>query len=548
MKADRRKSPSQILIFSAAFSMMVAPVAMAQDSDKAVTPPASTSAPAAVNTSAPVTTPETPPAVKPTASVASVTPRSAKPKAHPASGAKPSGAAAPKKTSVNSQPGNDFDPQKVIDDADMAMQKDPRDATAFDRRGSAYNKLEKFDLALTDLNEAIRLDPNLATAYASRAYTYFKLEKYQPALKDCNEAIRLNPNLANAYTCRGNVESKLEQYAKSLADINKGLSLQNKQDEGSLVSRSGTEYLLRNFKAALADASAAIAKNPNSDTAYNNRGVAYLALKQYDAAIKDFNKALTIKPNEPHYICHRGIAEGEQGKLALSIQDLTKAIELKPDFALAYFDRAVAEYLFRQYEKSTKDIQLAIQYDSRYALAKLEFPQDPVKGGQSKPLTQPDEYFYKAASTILMVKNQTALSDLHKYLEMTDWKGDLAQSAVILAYMGNTLNNQTAQAQAVLAEASQKCDSTRWPYAVIRYLKGEIKPAELLAQANDDDKLTDAHAYIGTNMSLNAHRQLALPDLTWAKQKGNPKLVSYSMAVREIEKMQFKHHVDTEKD
>jgi len=437
------------------------------------------------------------------------------------------------------------DPNKVIEEADLRMQKNPSDASAYDMRGSAYNNLEQFENAVKDFNEAIRLDPNRATAYAGRAYALYKQEKYQDALKDCNEALRINPNLSSAYTCRGNVYSKLEQYQKSMQDLNKGLSVENHQ--GGLVSRSRTHYLMGNYKAAVADATAAIAKNPRDPVAWDNRGVAYHELKSFQLALSDYNKALSLRPGDPKYTCHRGITYAEMGKTDLAIADFDYAISKKPDFALAYFDRGICHLLCKEYEKATNDFQQAIHYDPHYALALEEFPLDPVKGGKAKQITQPEEYYYRACSHILMKRNQTALHDLRKYLDMTNWKGNLAASAVILSYLGYTLNHDSVHAQEILGYAALHCDPGQWPYPVIRYFKHEIKLEELMAEATDNDKLSDVHGFVGIDMALNGQIGQAMPHLKFAVDNGAAEAVSHTLSVREVEKTQFKKHRETER-
>lgn|GEM_PF-3467589 len=441
------------------------------------------------------------------------------------------------------------DPHKTIEEMTRAIGEDPTDAGAYDQRGFAYNQLEQYNLAVKDLNQAIKLDPTLATAFANRGHAYYKLGRYDQALKDCNEAIRLNPNLAQAYIYRGNVYSKLEQFQKSLQDINKGMALQAAAgDAGSLISRSRTQYLLGNYKAAVADATKAIQKDPNNPVAYDNRGLAEHQLKQYQAALKDYNKAISLKPHEAKYICHRGIAWAELGQHEKAIKDYDEALKLKPNFALAYYDRGVSHFLLHHYEQATRDMQQAIHFDPHYALALYELPLDPTKAAKGKVISDPSEYYYRAVSRILMVKNQTAQEDLSRYLEMTSWHGELAHSAAILSYLGYLLNHQTTQAQAVLDAAARHLDATSWPYPVIQYFRHEIKADDLLAQATDNDRLTDAHAYIGVDMILKGGpRAEAVKHMMWAKQKGNGSLISCSLAVREIEKIQFKKHRETER-
>jgi len=458
----------------------------------------------------------------------------------PESGA--SSQARPQPAAAQSEVGS----QRAIQEFTEAIEKKHDDAGAYVNRGTAYNKLEQYEQAIKDFDEAIRLDPKIALAYAGRGYAYCNLGKYQLALKDCNEAIRLDPKLAAAYTVRSQVYAKLEQYQKSVEDSNKALSLESGSGSSEL-SHSAALYMAGNYQAALQAATRAIQKNPNDPAAYDNRGLAETQLKQYQAAIKDFNKALSLKPHEPRYICHRGIVYAEMGNNDQAIKDFDEAIRLKPNYALAYYDRGISHYLRHEYEQAMKDVQDAIRFDPHYALALYELPLDPTKGKPIKPITNPEEYYYRATTRILMIKNQTAQEDLRKYLDKTSWRGRLALSAVILSYLGHKLNHQIAQAEAVLSEAKKRCDTSQWPYPVISYLSHEMTAEDLLGQATDNDRLTDAHGFIGIDLMLAGHRDQAISHLMWAKHQGNGKLVSYSLAVREIEKIQFAKHRETER-
>src|SRR5574342_232362 len=50
----------------------------------------------------------------------------------------------------------------------------------------------------------------------------------------------------------------------------------------------------KDFDSAIAEYDAAIAFNPNSDTAYEGRGVAYREMGDFDQAIRDLTKAIEI--------------------------------------------------------------------------------------------------------------------------------------------------------------------------------------------------------------------------------------------------------------
>ena len=58
--------------------------------------------------------------------------------------------------------------RRAIADYDQAIRLDPKDATAYNNRGSARYDRKEYDGAIADYDQAIRLDPKYATAYNNR--------------------------------------------------------------------------------------------------------------------------------------------------------------------------------------------------------------------------------------------------------------------------------------------------------------------------------------------------------------------------------------------
>ena len=62
--------------------------------------------------------------------------------------------------------------EKAIADYNEAIGLDPKNALAYNNRGSAWRKKKEYDKAIADYNEATRLDPKYARAYNSRAWLW----------------------------------------------------------------------------------------------------------------------------------------------------------------------------------------------------------------------------------------------------------------------------------------------------------------------------------------------------------------------------------------
>ena len=62
-----------------------------------------------------------------------------------------------------------------------------------------YKEQKKWDLALTDYNKAMQINPKDADAYNNRGTLYYEQKKWDKALVDYNKAIQINPSFALAY-------------------------------------------------------------------------------------------------------------------------------------------------------------------------------------------------------------------------------------------------------------------------------------------------------------------------------------------------------------
>jgi tetratricopeptide (TPR) repeat protein len=72
----------------------------------------------------------------------------------------------------------------------------------------------------------------------------------------------------------------------------------------------------------------AIKLQPDYETYYYNRGVAYDNLGQYQPAIKDYNQAIRLQPDYPKAYNNRGINYLSQGNNTLGCSDAQKACAL----------------------------------------------------------------------------------------------------------------------------------------------------------------------------------------------------------------------------
>jgi len=116
----------------------------------------------------------------------------------------------------------------ALTELDEAIQKNGRFAEAFGLRGSVRFLRQEFDQALSDFTKVIELAPNIPgihQIYNNRSLIRLMKGDYDGALTDVNKAIAIVPGYAEAYNTRGGLRTVAGDLDAALADFNKSISL-----------------------------------------------------------------------------------------------------------------------------------------------------------------------------------------------------------------------------------------------------------------------------------------------------------------------------------
>ena len=85
-------------------------------------------------------------------------------------------------------------------------------------RWADTRSFEHIDMVVACLTEAIRLDPKNATAYYRRGNTLAALNDHARAIADYTEAIRLRPDWVEAFAARATARSRADDHEQAIAD------------------------------------------------------------------------------------------------------------------------------------------------------------------------------------------------------------------------------------------------------------------------------------------------------------------------------------------
>jgi len=152
---------------------------------------------------------------------------------------------------------------EAISSLNLSIKTYPNNAYLYAVRASLLMELEKYDLALQDLNKAAILDSEDALVLVNRAQVYRQQERTENALDDLNRAIQVKPDLLAAYFNRGAIFLSQGEKEKALKDFNTCITLQ-----------------------------------PNTPAPYFNRATIHFSNNQTEAAIADLKKFIQLSDSD----------------------------------------------------------------------------------------------------------------------------------------------------------------------------------------------------------------------------------------------------------
>ncbi|MBT8267156.1 MAG: tetratricopeptide repeat protein [Flavobacteriaceae bacterium] len=149
--------------------------------------------------------------------------------------------------------------------------------TCFINRGLSYDRIKKYDLAISDFTEAIKLDSTDMASFIDRGLSLMHAGQLEKAKEDYKYVVVKNNN-------NGMMEAALYW----LARIN---------------------YSQGNFKDVINNCDRYFAINAKDPELYFIRGTANDMLGNFEQSIKDYDKAIEIIPNYVQATANRGTAK-----------------------------------------------------------------------------------------------------------------------------------------------------------------------------------------------------------------------------------------------
>ena len=350
-----------------------------------------------------------------------------------------------------------FGEKPVTDRIDECMRLIHGDATtlieaALLERGRIYLELERYDEALTDLDNVTRLNPKSHRAFAYRniakeltlkrlngspAQALREIEQGHVArLKLLDEQIRQNPKSEDLFTERADVHIAAKRYAESVADLDEVIALNPNRLE-SYWERARINYFFRDKNQAFNDLARAVAIDPQNPKNYLNR-LPYYQFEENDLGlISDYGKLIEFGPlrgGEPSMLIsllhERAAALGHLEKYDEAIADMDRAITLDDTGAGLYDLRGYFNAHYQRNEQALKDYGSALRLSpgsarslsNRCALfiEQVDFQSARADCGaaiKSDP-KYPNAYKHRGVTLLKLGQRSKAIADIDKAIEL----------------------------------------------------------------------------------------------------------------------------------
>jgi lipoprotein NlpI len=248
---------------------------------------------------------------------------------------------------------------------------------------------------------------------------------------------------------------------------------------------------------------------------YNDKGLSYARKGEYEMAIQSFKQAIRIRPDNAVAYGNLGSAYAALGKNEEAINSFKQSLRLNPNLVPVQFSLGDLYSSLGQFEEAIKIYSQIIHDHPKF----------------------PQPYYNRSYSYLSSGQGAAAAADAQASLNIMGWRNEHSQYMVIVEYFGYRRAGSAADATRVLDEAAAKCDTQAWPYPVIRYLRHEITAQDLIKAVTDNNKMTEARAYIGLDLSLAGHQQEALEQFQWVEANGKRTYLEYRLALAEMRRL-----------
>ncbi len=255
--------------------------------------------------------------------------------------------------------------ENAIADFEEAGELEPKlkDVEYYKMLGQAYEKQNKFELALDCFNQAIEIDEDSEVLHRLQGRVLEKKGSYTEAREAFERAIELDQDNEICYLYLGRVLCRLNKPATALENFEK-VKLLNPNDKRAFLWAGNTYFRLGDFPEALAEFEKALAIDSNFVRAYKGRVKVLMSISKFEEAKEDLQILVNLNPKDPQNFYQLSLAYRGINKYNEAIKSINKAINIKADNPFFYMFRADLNRDAYYYADAVSDYKKALEVDN----------------------------------------------------------------------------------------------------------------------------------------------------------------------------------------
>lgn len=219
---------------------------------------------------------------------------------------------------------------------------------------------------------SIRLDSKNTDAILKLAELYLFVEKYEDAITLINQAIKVNPYIGREYFLKGMIYIEKHDTAKAISSIQTAVE-QDPNDYDAYI-QLGLLFAAKGNPLALSYYDDAAHLEPQNPESYYDKGMFYQFGGDYDDAIKAYKELLLVDSTYKHAYYNLGVIYNEnETDYATSLGYFSKAIKYDTAYSMAYYGRGNCYEMMKQYDKALVDYARAYRIDPQFKAAETAY-------------------------------------------------------------------------------------------------------------------------------------------------------------------------------
>jgi tetratricopeptide (TPR) repeat protein len=225
--------------------------------------------------------------------------------------------------------------------------------------GNCYVRLGQLHAAVSCYSTGIALRPDLPWAYTNRGLAHLNLKDFPGAVADFDRVIALRPDMVEAYINRALARMDVGDFAGAVADLDRALEHPDAPVQ-ALFRRATARERLGDREGAARDRAEGLRRRPNDELSWVARGVVR-RMDDPNGALADFDAALALNPRSRSALENKALVLAEYlGRPEEAIRVYDATLFYHPDDAKAVGPRGVYHARLGRREAALADARTAL--------------------------------------------------------------------------------------------------------------------------------------------------------------------------------------------